>query len=65
MTKLSQLESNISALEFEIPAEELEELNEISRPDPAYPYAFFNEFTQRTIMGDNAVLKEPRGYRFP
>ncbi|NEQ38952.1 MAG: aldo/keto reductase [Okeania sp. SIO3I5] len=59
VTLLSQLECNISALEFEIPAEELKELNEISKPDTAYPYVFFNEFTQRTIMGDNTVLKEP------
>lgn len=40
-TKLNQLDDNLAALDFEIPAELLERLDKISAPEILYPYNFF------------------------
>jgi aryl-alcohol dehydrogenase-like predicted oxidoreductase len=60
-TKLSQLDDNLAALEFDIPADLSAKLEEASRPAPQFPYIFFGGFL-RGMMGD-AVSAEPRWYR--
>jgi aryl-alcohol dehydrogenase-like predicted oxidoreductase len=41
-TKLDQLESNLGALEFEIPAGLSRQLDEASRIEPGFPYVFYS-----------------------
>ncbi|MCI2418397.1 aldo/keto reductase [Saccharopolyspora sp. K220] len=40
VTRSAQLEDNLRALDFEIPEELAERLQEVSRPEPVYPYYF-------------------------
>lgn len=40
VTSVAQLDENLGALEFEIPEELAERLQEVSRPEPVYPYYF-------------------------
>jgi aryl-alcohol dehydrogenase-like predicted oxidoreductase len=40
VTRMAQLDDDLRALDFEIPAELAERLDEVSRPDPCYPYYF-------------------------
>lgn len=40
VTSVAQLDENLRALEFEIPEELAERLQEVSRPEPVYPYYF-------------------------
>ena len=40
-TKIHQLDDNVGALEFEIPAELTARLNQVSAPEIPYPYNFF------------------------
>jgi len=40
-TKIHQLDDNIGALDFEIPAELTARLNQVSAPEIPYPYNFF------------------------
>jgi hypothetical protein len=40
-TKLHQLDDNLAALDFKIPAELLSRLDELSAPEINYPYNFF------------------------
>lgn len=62
-TKLSQLEDNLKALEFEIPAELGDRLNAISSPDPQFPYTFFTAQHQAMIHGSKPVGLKPAGYQ--
>ncbi|HEY9774136.1 MAG TPA: aldo/keto reductase [Planktothrix sp.] len=51
-SKLSQLEDNIQALEFEIPEELRKKLDEVSKPELFYPYFFHTgEHNERTRCG--------------
>ena len=50
-SKLAQLEDNLSAIEFEIPAELRNQLNEMSAPPSIHPYMFFEPFIQGMIHG--------------
>jgi aryl-alcohol dehydrogenase-like predicted oxidoreductase len=61
-TKLSQLESNLKALEFEIPTELADRLEAISRPDRQFPYSFFESEIQGMIHGGASVGSKPVGY---
>ena len=56
-TKLTQLEDNLAALSFEIPAELRAKLNEVSALDPAHPYMFFEGVLQERIRGGVTVRK--------
>jgi aryl-alcohol dehydrogenase-like predicted oxidoreductase len=40
VTRLAQLEDNLAALDFDLPAGLAERLEEASRPDLTYPYYF-------------------------
>lgn len=61
-TKLSQLEDNLKALEFEIPTELANRLELVSRPDSQFPYSFFGNEIQGMIHGGVAVGNKPVGY---
>jgi aryl-alcohol dehydrogenase-like predicted oxidoreductase len=63
-TKLSQLEDNLAALEFEIPAELSQKLEEVSQIESFSPYLFFNPgMQQAAINGGTPVRAEPRWFR--
>jgi len=61
-TKMSQLESNLDALSFEIPAELSEALEIVSRPELVHPYIFYGDALQRAVHGENPVLRQPPWY---
>jgi aryl-alcohol dehydrogenase-like predicted oxidoreductase len=54
-TKLTQLEDNLRALEFQIPVQLRQRLDEVSALDPAHPYIFFDPVMQGMISGGTAV----------
>ncbi|MCW2859397.1 MAG: yajO3 [Actinoallomurus sp.] len=58
-TKLEQLEENLRSIEFELPPELDERLEEASRIDPVYPYYFSGPATQPVINGGTTVLASP------
>lgn len=61
-TKLSQLEDNLKALDFEIPTELSDRLGAISRPEPQFPYSFFEPEIQGMIHGGKPIGLKPKGY---
>lgn len=61
-TKLLQLEDNLKALEFEIPAELRDRLEILSRPEAQFPYIFFSSELQGMIHGGKPVGLKPTGY---
>lgn len=44
---MAQLEDNLKAAEIELPGDELERLNDVSAPEPIYPYRFLENYGQR------------------
>ncbi len=56
-TKLLQLEDNLAALSFEIPAELRAKLDTASQLDSAHPYMFFEGVLQERIHGGVTVKK--------
>ncbi|HEV2469667.1 MAG TPA: aldo/keto reductase [Candidatus Sulfotelmatobacter sp.] len=54
-SKLSQLEDNLGALEFNIPADLRRQLESVSTPAPIHPYVFFEPFLQGMIHGGMQV----------
>lgn len=61
-TKLSQLEDNLKALDFEIPTELGERLETLSHPEPQFPYSFFEPEIQGMLHGGKPVGLKPIGY---
>jgi aryl-alcohol dehydrogenase-like predicted oxidoreductase len=61
-TKLSQLEDNLKALDFEIPTELSDRLDAISCPESQFPYSFFEPEIQGMIHGSKSVGLKPKGY---
>lgn len=61
-TKLSQLEDNLKALEFQIPDELMNRLDQVSRPAAQFPYSFFGDEIQGMIHGGVTVGVKPAGY---
>ena len=61
-TKLHQLEDNLGALEFEIPAELRQRLDAVSQPETRFPYTFFGNELQSMIHGGTTVADKPAGY---
>lgn len=61
-TKLSQLEDNLKSLDFQIPSELNLRLEAISRPEPQFPYTFFEPNHQGMIHGGKLVGLKPTGY---
>ncbi len=64
-TRLSQLEDNLKALEFEMPAELQAQLNAASAPERQYPYYFFEQELQGMVHGGAGVGDKPAGYHAP
>ncbi len=62
-TKPEQLQSNLAALDFEIPGAMVEQLDEASAPATPFPYSFFQNEIQGMVAGGAAVANEPVGYR--
>ena len=62
-SKLSQLEDNIKALDFGIPAELANRLEAISKPESQFPYSFFDAEIQGMINGGATVGDKPEGYK--
>jgi len=56
-TKLEQLESNLNAISFDIPADLRKKLDEASQLEPAHPYMFFDQVLQARIHGGVKVRK--------
>jgi aryl-alcohol dehydrogenase-like predicted oxidoreductase len=54
-SKLSQLEDNLSSIEFSIPAELRKRLDAVSAPASIHPYVFFEPFIQGMIHGGSKV----------
>ena len=61
-TKLSQLEDNLKALDFEMPAELSDRLEAVSRPERQFPYSFFEPEIQGMLHGGQPVGLKPVGY---
>ena len=59
-TKLHQLEDNLAALSFNIPAELRKRLDEASALEPAHPYMFFGGVLQERIRG-GVKVRRPTG----
>jgi len=64
-TKLHQLQDNLGALEFEIPAELQQRLDEVSSPETRFPYSFFEPSLQGMINGGATVGDKPNSYQQP
>jgi len=62
-TKLAQLETNLSALEFDIPKALSDRLEHASRPETLFPYLFFEEGMQAMIRGNTNTRLEPPWFR--
>ncbi|MEL6318061.1 MAG: aldo/keto reductase [Pseudomonadota bacterium] len=62
-TKLRQLEDNLGALDFELPAELRERLDRASAAPKRFPYSFFGPELQGMLTGGAAVGDKPDGYR--
>ena len=54
-SKVSQLEDNLKAIEFSIPAELRARLDEVGAPATIHPYEFFEPFIQTMIHGSSPV----------
>ncbi|MBE9075720.1 aldo/keto reductase [Romeria aff. gracilis LEGE 07310] len=64
-TKLHQLKDNLGALEFEIPAELQQRLDQVSQPEARFPYTFFDDSLQGMINGGATVGDKPASYHQP
>lgn len=64
-TNLKQLEDNLGALDFQIPEDLSQKLDEISRPDNPFPYLFFTDSFQAMITGGAVVGDKPETYYKP
>lgn len=56
-TKFQQLEANLSAISFNLPAEACGKLDEASRLEASHPYMFFEEVLQDRIRGGTKLRK--------
>ncbi|MGA7061299.1 MAG: aldo/keto reductase [Candidatus Acidiferrales bacterium] len=56
-TKISQLNDNLQAAEFTIPAELRKRLDEVSAPEAIHPYVFFGPDIQPMVTGGTSVRK--------
>lgn len=62
-TKLSQLEDNLEALEFDLPPELAARLEQVSRPESSALDAYFEPPLQNALRGGAAVQREPPWFR--
>lgn len=64
-TKLAQLEDNLGAFDFDLPAELRQRLDAISAVSPKYPYTFFGQAMQGMLTGGVPLGDKPATYRSP
>ncbi len=64
-TKLHQLQDNLGALDFEIPTELKQQLDQISRPEATFPYTFFGSSLQGMLNGGATVGDKPKSFHQP
>ncbi len=57
-SKPSQLEQNLAALDFTIPAPDLERLDAVGRPETVHPYHFFEPTLRAMIDGGTEVRRD-------
>jgi aryl-alcohol dehydrogenase-like predicted oxidoreductase len=62
-SKMSQLEDNLSALEFDIPPALSQRLEEVSRPPTHFPYHFHEGAIQAIVKGGTRTTREPTWFR--
>ena len=62
VTKMTQVEDVLGCLNFEIPVDEMNELNEISKVELPFPHKFFNEPGVRDVLygGMKDTMKDSR-----
>jgi aryl-alcohol dehydrogenase-like predicted oxidoreductase len=61
-TKPEQLQDNLQALDFEVPAALRERLDEVGKPNAQFPYTFFSPSAQSRLHGGATVGSKPAGY---
>ena len=61
-TKLEQLKDNLGALEFTIPHELRQRLDDVSALPSTFPYSFFGPEIQGSLTGGQTVGGKPVGY---
>lgn len=61
-TRPEQLRDNLQALDFAIPAELAQRLDDVSKPQAEYPYIFFDTAMQAMLTGGHPVGNKPSGY---
>lgn len=61
-TKLRQMEDNLGALDFEIPADLRERLDAVSERTLSFPYSFFTPGMQAMLQGGVAVGDKPTSF---
>ncbi|MDR6901991.1 aldo/keto reductase [Rhizobium miluonense] len=61
-TKLEQLKDNLGALEFTIPHELCQRLDDVSAVPSTFPYSFFGPEIQGSLTGGQTVGGKPVGY---
>ena len=54
-SRVAQLQDNLAALDLQLPAEQLRALNEVSAPEPTFPYPIFTPAVNRGIFGGASV----------
>ena len=54
-TKPAQLDANLAAIDFDLPADLLSRLDSVSAIEMVHPYAFFTETKQSRINGGASV----------
>lgn len=64
-TRLKQLEDNLQALDFDIPAELLQRLDQVSAPELRFPYYFFQPDMQAMLAGEHPLGDKPAQYAPP
>ncbi len=62
-TKLSQLDDNLAALSFELPADLRAELDAVSAPARNFPYVFFDGPIHSMVNNEVTVRDEPATFR--
>jgi len=61
-TKLSQIEGNLGALDFEIPVDLRQRLDAVSEREMSFPYSFFTPGMQAMLQGGAPVGDKPKTY---
>ncbi len=64
-TKQAQLDDNLQALDFSIPAELLARLDAASAVEPTYPYTYFTPAVQNQVVGNHPLQDKHAGYAPP